>query len=113
MHIWWECPDINSFWNKIFSLHNQVTSSSIACVPEIGLLSLIPGPLNLSKKGLLRHFLPAARQTIAAPWKQLGKPPIAAFLEKINYVMRMEELTASDDKSPVFFHIWQPYLDPV
>lgn len=82
MHIWWDYPDIRSFWRKIFSFHNIVTSSSIDCVPETGLLSLIPGPLRLTKKGLL-HFLAAARQTIAAHWKQYGTPPMAAFKKNV------------------------------
>lgn len=111
VHIWWDCPDVKSFWTRIFSLHNRVTSSSVACDPEIGLLSLIPGPVRCSKKGLLRHFLAAARQTIAAHWKRTGPPPMAGFYEKLNYIMRMEELMAfSNDRSPAFFQVWQPWI---
>lgn len=88
MHIWWDCPDIQAFWRRIFSLHGLVTSNLVPCTPEMELLSLVPGPICLTEKSLLRHFLAASWQTIAAHWKQTGSPPLAAFFENLHYVMR-------------------------
>lgn len=111
MHIWWDCPEVQSLWKRVFSLHDLVTSTSSSCVPEIGLLSLIPGPIRFAKKNLLRHFLAASRQTIAAHWKQSGMPPLAVFFERLNYTMRMEELAAfSEERTPIFFQTWQPWI---
>lgn len=110
-HIWWDCPEVFSFWQSVFSLYYKVTGSKVDCKPEVGLLSLIQGPLRSSKRGILRHLLAASRQTIAANWKRPVSPPLATFLERVNYIRRMEELTAiSTNSASVFYKTWQSWI---
>lgn len=86
-----------------FLVKNQVR---LTVNPEV-----ILGPLRLSKKRFLCHFLAASRHTIAAHWKQSDPSTLGVFFERLNYVMHMEELTElSDDKSPAFFASWQPWV---
>lgn len=39
LHIWWGCPKIRGFWNKIFYLIRRVTGIPVTKSPQIALLN--------------------------------------------------------------------------
>ncbi|XP_069837976.1 uncharacterized protein [Dendropsophus ebraccatus] len=61
LHIWWDCPLLRPFWDAVFAIYKEVTDKDVTPSPGLALLSLVPGPASAAKKGLLRHFMTAAR----------------------------------------------------
>lgn len=68
LHIWWECPPVYDFWDVIFQLYTRVTGVSVSNMPQVTLLYILPGSFKYIKKGLLRHWLTAARTIIPHHW---------------------------------------------
>lgn len=96
LHVWWECPLLLVFWESVYALYNHVTGSRLTVSPASGLLNILPGPLSTLKKGLLKHFLTAARTVIPRHWKSTTPPSRAEWLAELNNLMRMENLMAED-----------------
>lgn len=107
LHIWWDCPPLLAFWNSIYALYNNLTGSNISVSPTSGLLTMLPGPISALKKGLLKHFLTAARTIIPRHWKSTTLPSRAEWLAELNSLMRMENLMAEDKgTTESFFRTW-------
>lgn len=107
LHIWWDCPLILPFWENIFSLYNSLTGSDVSASPSSGLLSMLSGPISGLKKGLLKHFLIAARTVIPRHWKSATPPSLTEWASELNYLMRMENLLADDrGMTDAFVRTW-------
>lgn len=77
-HIWWECPRIRSFWNKMFALIQKVTNYQIPRTPAIALLNAnLPKTPKTTCK-LIHFMLLGAKLTIAKAWKQPRVSHLAA-----------------------------------
>lgn len=82
MHIWWECPKIRSFWNKIFHIISKVTALTVPKSPLTALLNhQIPGAPKYTHK-LIFFILLGAKLTLAKAWK-LPKVSIIVAKQKI------------------------------
>lgn len=65
MHIWWDCPKIRGFWNKIFQIISKVMALTIPKFPLTDLLNqLIPKVPKFSQK-LIFFILLGTKLTIA------------------------------------------------
>lgn len=65
LHIWWECPKIRNFWNKLFSMLYKLTGSPIKQRPHLAQLHDFPSGLPRPMKCLVYFVLLAAKITIA------------------------------------------------
>lgn len=83
LHIWWECPSVHDFWSMVLQFYTQATGVIVPNMPQITLLSILPGSYKSVKKGLFRHWLTAARAVIPRYWRLVHAPPL------IEWVMEM------------------------
>lgn len=60
LHIWWECPLIQSFWMEIHRLVSQITTYTPAFSPAQYLLHHTPVPPSSYKKSLTLHLINVA-----------------------------------------------------
>lgn len=112
IHIWWGCPKVNVFWEKILKICSKITLSCYSNSPELALLSVIPGSISSIKKNILRHALTAGRAVIPRHWRSDHAPSIAEWVAEMNSIMRMEELVAEDRGNNEKFNItWMGWLN--
>lgn len=112
LHVLWDCPMLLPFWGNIFALYNSLTGSNVPVSPSSGLLSTLPGPISSLKKGLLKHFLTAARTVIPRHWKSSIPPSLEEWTVELNLRMRMENLMADDTgRTDVFIRTWSIWSD--
>lgn len=69
LHFWWECPQIYEFLDWIMQLYTTVTRGIASNMPHTTLLSILPGSFKHIKRGLLKHWLTAARSVILHYWR--------------------------------------------
>lgn len=77
-------------------MNYSMTGLRVQRIPEIALLSMLPGSIANVKKGLLRLFLLAAWRIISRYWKQQTIPTIEEWAQEMIRLRRMEELTLRD-----------------
>lgn len=85
LHIFWECPKLNSFWSHVGTTIKTLTG---------GMLNKNPVAFLLNKKFkncLLSHLL--AKACIPALWKSTCPPTIAHWCTRVADIHVMENLT--------------------
>lgn len=90
-HIWYFCPGVQTFWNKIFEIYRVITGSNLQPDIFITVLSMIPGSIKSIKKGILKHFVTAARKIIARNWKSNLEPSIGEWECELGDMRSLEE----------------------
>lgn len=108
LHIWWECPPIQKFWQQIFLLYCKLMATALSPTPEIALLSMLPGTLKSIKKDVLRHFLAAARMVIPKYWKsRTVYLPLGEWAIEVDRIRDLERLLAEEsNKDNQFSLTW-------
>lgn len=107
VHVWWECPNVTPFWDKIFTIYNDLYDLNLSPSPEIALLALLRGPRKKYRSLLLCYFLSAARQMVPLYWKQNKTPQISTWISCMNNIVSAEELLARDsDTTDPFITQW-------
>lgn len=96
-HIWYFCPGVQTFWNKIYKIYLAVTGINIQPDVLVSVLSMIPGSVKSIKKGILKHFLTAARTSIARKWKNRTAPSIDEWMCKMSEMRSLEERMMIED----------------
>lgn len=110
LHIWWECPSVHNFWDMILQLHTRATGVTIPNTPQITLLSILPGSYKSIKKGLLRHWLTAARAVIPRHWRSAHAPSLTDWILEMDHIERMETLLSQElDTYEQCRQIWLPW----
>lgn len=56
LHIWWQCPRIISYWNKIFRLIHKITGTAVIQDPTIAFLNHRIPKISKSTQSLI-HFI--------------------------------------------------------
>ena len=108
-HIWWECPKIRRYWNKICNLIYKVSGLQISRSPEVALLNIHDPKIPKISRSLIHFILLGAKSTLAKAWKQ-PKASFMAAKRKISWIMTQEKVSSilldSRDK---FENIWEPW----
>lgn len=110
-HIFWECPRIRSFWNKVFHMIRKITGTEIAQDPFVAILGILPSGIPKHIKSLINFFLIATKLTIAKAWK---RPSVSwnGVKQKINWIMVREKISHNIDNSTKKFElIWEPWAN--
>lgn len=96
LHIWWTCPPIQKFWQRVFVLYCRLMVTSIKPTPEVALLSMIPGPLKTIKKDIRCQFFAAARSMIPRHWRTVNVPSLEAWAVEVDQIRDLERLLAQE-----------------
>lgn len=110
LHIWWECPRLRGFWNKVLARIRKVSGLPVTKSPQVALLNApIPRIAKHTQK-LITLMLLGAKTTITKAWKQ----PTVSFQEakrKISWIMSQEKLVSTmTDTTKSFEATWEPWV---
>lgn len=84
-HIWWTCPHIRSYWNKVFHTLSKIIALTISPDPTIALLNCKIPMIYKHMQAITFYHLPGAKITLARAWK---KPTLfRAAKRKISWIM--------------------------
>ena len=109
LHVWWECPKIRGFWNRVFHLIRKVTGVPVAQSPHVALLNFAPAEASKSQKRLIHFMLLGAKLTIAKAWKS-STVSFTLLKRKISWIMTQEKLASSLLNTSQKFEItWEPW----
>lgn len=91
-------------------LYTIVTGEVISNTPQITLLSILPGSYKNIKKGLLRHWVIAARLVILRHWRSTQSPSVNEWVVEMDHTEKMETLLAYElDILEKCRQIWVPW----
>ena len=110
-HIWWFCPLIRPFWLNILHWMKEIQGFETPHDPWVVLLHCTAGPVGSYKKSLTPHLLNAAKSLIPRFWKQTVVPSLRQWLEAVDHIYYMEDLTSSlKNKSDLARKIWSDWF---
>lgn len=98
-HIWYYCPKILPFWQKIFEIYRAMTGNEIYPDILITVLSMIPGSIKNIKRDSLKYFLTAARTCIARKWKSSITPSMMEWECEMAEMRALEERKVIEEGS--------------
>ncbi len=95
-HIFWSCPKLKIFWEKVFGMLKDVFGRNITMDPTVALLGLLPrGIEGRAKKYLLQILLTTAIKCITVRWLKPDPPTHNRWTERIREIYQMEKITYS------------------
>uniref|UniRef100_A0AAR2K0V3 Reverse transcriptase domain-containing protein n=1 Tax=Pygocentrus nattereri TaxID=42514 RepID=A0AAR2K0V3_PYGNA len=93
-HIFWSCPKLQIFWDKVYRTIKQILQEVIPKDPTVALLGIFPaGIQGRAKSYLLNIFFVAALKCITIKWMQLEPPTYNAWVQKVGELYQMEKIT--------------------
>lgn len=109
LHILWECPVLQTYWQQIFRIISMVTHTRISPSPELALLNLTVETFAPSVRNSVTHILLAARLNITRHWKKTQLPSAVYTLDLIHkhcsYEIMLGNLGCSGTILPInYFH---------
>lgn len=109
-HIFWSCPNIQTFWDDIFTAIGTVFKRTFIKEPHLPILGVIPvGFEGENRKYLLRILFTAALKCITIMWLKAESPTYVLWVEKVKEIYRMEEITFSlRVQRELFIERWSP-----
>lgn len=108
LHIMWECPVIQQFWDDVFLKIRQITSLNLHKSPDMALLSLGIEKIPKQTRNLVTHILLAARLTITRKWKQSSTPDALEVFSLVDLHKRYERISAIKlNRIPQFDMSWK------
>lgn len=111
MHIWWRCPPILDYWDKITKWIKHITDTKIILNAVACLLHINSFSISKYKKSLSRHLLTAAKTLITLHWKSTHTLTVKDWLDRVQYMYKMEKiLVMKKENSTSFNELWHPWL---
>lgn len=92
LHIWWECPNIKTFWTQIHQIITKVTTHSLDFNPVQFLLHHSNIPASSYCKTLPIHLINAAKLCIPIHWGSTHTPSLKEWISRVKKIYEMEEL---------------------
>lgn len=93
-HIFWTCPLIRPFWRKVWEIAQHLWGNNLELEPLLFLFHYSSIPRARYGRSVLVHLINAARVCIPTQWRERSPPTIGQWVRRINWTMRMEELSA-------------------
>lgn len=94
-HIFWDCPVIQGFWDKVRKEINSILEVDVTLEPMLFLLGAIPkDSYDPDQRYILRILLLIAKKMITVNWREVKPPTIDQWTERLKYVYTMERMTA-------------------
>lgn len=95
LHIFWECPKIQAYWQEVETITEEITGNNISFQPQTCLLHLNEIERRNDKHSLLIHLPNAAQACIPMLRKSEEPPTINYWLQRILDIKTMKDLTAA------------------
>uniref|UniRef100_A0A803T4S6 Reverse transcriptase domain-containing protein n=1 Tax=Anolis carolinensis TaxID=28377 RepID=A0A803T4S6_ANOCA len=94
-HAWWTCQEAGKFWKMIHTESQKILGKKFPMKPEYYLLNLTDSEtqFNINDDKLFTYINTAARIIFAKHWKSQLIPGKEEWLEKIEDIRDMDELT--------------------
>lgn len=89
-HLWWDCPIIKRYWEKILGFRKEMTKIELEVDPWTVLLHGIEGEVKLYKESLMPHLLNAAKELIPRKWQTAERPLIWEGITVVEEIYYME-----------------------
>lgn len=106
-HIWWECPVLSTFWNKVTEIIKQITETRLTLNAACCLLHISNFPLKRCKQSLTKHLLNTTKSLIPLLWKCTRHPTIQDWLAKVTEICHMEDtLVQTSDRAERYQNTW-------
>ncbi|CAH2329666.1 Hypothetical predicted protein [Pelobates cultripes] len=110
-HIWWSCPIIQRFWDKITKFIKIITVVSLPFDPKTLIFGLIKGQTHKPTNTLVLYLLTAANLLIPQFWKRQTAPSIRKWILKVESFRVLEELNSFIlHRYTLYRDIWDPWL---
>lgn len=111
LHIWCRCPPLHVFWEAVIKWTKFITETTLEFTAASCLINVNKLTISKYKKSLSRHLLLAAKTLIPLHCKTTHVPNIKDWLERVNYIYKMEEIAVMKKENSTNFNItWQPWL---
>lgn len=91
-HLWWYCPKIKTFWEKILCCIKKITKKEIVADPWTVLLHGGEGEVKYYRESLIPHLLNAAKSLIPKKWQETESPQIWEWFNSVEETYNMESL---------------------
>lgn len=106
-HVWWLCPLICLFWSTILHWIKEIQGSEVPNEPWVVLFRSTGESVGRYKKSITPRLLNAAKSLIPRFWKQSTIPTLRQWLQTVDQIYYMEDLTYSlRDRVEVSNKIW-------
>ena len=113
-HMFWYCPRIATYWQKIFQSFSDIIGRVIDPKPLTAIFGVKEPDLVLSNSqyNTITFISLLAHRLILINWKQARPPTHSALLKDVMQHLQLEKikysLSGCEDK---FYEIWQPFID--
>ena len=94
-HIFWSCPVIQPYWNKVTEIISKVIGCDINTTFTSLYLGIIPDSINAMDAYLLKILLAASKKAITKHWLQKNCPPPTLFVNIVKQLHVLEQMTYS------------------
>lgn len=84
LHMWWSCPCISIFWEKVSDLISELTHINFPLTPELAVLDIDKVDVPIPFQTVVHQVLFAARISIARLWKLPTTPSIPELVNRVN-----------------------------
>lgn len=95
LHIWWDCPLLHSFWDKVCAQIHAITETAYTWMLFATYIQLLS---RYKKKTVVRHMLNAVKTIIPRHWKSTYSPKITERFSEVDSLYKMEETVAMASK---------------
>ena len=112
-HMWWTCPKVKDFWEKIYNELKKVMKVTFSKKPEAFLLSMTNEEIPSQDRVFFMYATTAARILLARTWKGEEIPTVEEWQMKLMDYMELAELTARirDQREEKVSQDWKKYKD--
>lgn len=109
-NLFWSCDHIQTFWNGVHSVIQEVTGKQFVLTPSFYLLSHTQDTfIETDNKSLLIFLFFLAKKCILLRWSTTQVPTVVIWLTQISSLIPLEKLTHDlNHKSYMFWSIWEP-----
>ena len=91
-HLWWGCPKIKEYWEKILGCVEEITKKKIKMDPWVVLFHGGEEGIKRYRESLIPHLLNAAKRLIPRRWQDPDPPLIWEWIDAVEETYKMEEL---------------------
>lgn len=88
LHIWWECPSLQNFWNNVCSQIYSMTETKLKLSPECCLLNISNYSLSKYKKINCEASTWCSRVCHPKHWKTTQVPTVAEWLHAVDSIKK-------------------------
>lgn len=112
LHMFWECPNVTSFWNNTFKLIREITGIITPLDPKLAILLIGLEKFPYHVRHVVTHILLVARSLILSNWKSAPTLNITDVTRKVQQNYIFERLIAINSLRCAKFDIlWKTWTD--